>query len=483
MDTIHAIVIALIPSSAMAMSSMLLIFFDSFETSKAIESSSQSLCAGLIMAAVAVELFPILMDNPSIGLTDAELLISVFCGFAIAISFLYGVGWIAGSFDADNDNDNISVKVLDQASKERSAKLIELSPHAASYQSLSGSDSPVSADHQDWEEQEVVIATEAIAAPGHRAKIRESAVDVSNSIRSIDTKMGQIFSMEGRPVLSTFREELTEDIDKEVHLLQYKIDHVRRLLEGSGAEISPAHHLPTESWLNENNKKRIHRNMSLLKILCSNIIDDLDNHQNISTIMLQEMHGHIQNMDSILTKLHNKVSMASYRWKKRNAVKGPIPAMGSIIPISLVVPVVVDAMVDGFLIGLSSSISLRVGFILASANAIEMSFLGIAVSMRIRKCTGSNILLRYLSLLTPPLVMCLFTFVGMFCGAAAAAHAPLFVMFVSFGIVALLSLACNELLWESRQAVGGEDTWQNTMILFVGVFLIIVMDKIQPDER
>lgn len=464
----------------MALSSLLLICFDSFETSKAVESFSQSLCAGLIMAAVAVELFPILMDNPTIELSCSVLLGSVFCGFAVAISFLYGVGCLADSFDTDNDN--ISVKILDQANKERQTKLIEISPqHATNYQSLSGSDSPVSADDEEWEEQDVVIATEAIATPSHRAKIRESAVDVSNSIRSIDVKMGQIFSMDGRPVLSTFREELTEDIDKEVHLLQYKIDHVRRLLEGCGAPTSP-HHSPTESWLNDNNKKRIHRNMSLLKILCSNIIDDLDNHPKITTGMLQEMHGQIQNMDSILTKLHNKVSLASYRWKKRKAAKGPIPAMGSVIPISLVVPVVVDAMVDGFLIGLSSSISLRVGYILASVNAIEMSFLGIAVSMRIRKCTGSIIVLRYLSLLTPPLVMFVFTFVGMLCGSAAAAHAPLFVMFVSFGIVALVCLACNELLWESRQAIGGEDSWQNTVILFVGIFLIIVMDKVQPSD-
>lgn len=35
--------------------------------------------------------------------------------------------------------------------------------------------------------------------------------------------------------------------------------------------------------------------------------------------------------------------------------------MGSTIPISLVLPVLIDAMVDGFLIGLSAAISFRVG--------------------------------------------------------------------------------------------------------------------------
>lgn len=41
-----------------------------------------------------------------------------------------------------------------------------------------------------------------------------------------------------------------------------------------------------------------------------------------------------------------------------------------------------------------------------------MGFLGIAMSIRIRKCTGSHILLRYMALLSPPLVMLIFTLIG-----------------------------------------------------------------------
>ena len=53
------------------------------------------------------------------------------------------------------------------------------------------------------------------------------------------------------------------------------------------------------------------------------------------------------------------------------------------------------------------------GYILAATNAVEMAFLGMALSIRIRKCTGSHMVFRYMSLLAPPAVMLIFTCVGM----------------------------------------------------------------------
>ena len=52
------------------------------------------------------------------------------------------------------------------------------------------------------------------------------------------------------------------------------------------------------------------------------------------------------------------------------------PLLGDKIPISLVVPVTLDCFTDGFLIGVSVSISPSAGIVLGIANCLEMSFLG-----------------------------------------------------------------------------------------------------------
>jgi hypothetical protein len=49
------------------------------------------------------------------------------------------------------------------------------------------------------------------------------------------------------------------------------------------------------------------------------------------------------------------------------------------------------------------------------------------------------------------------------------------VSFVSFGIVALLTLVCTELLIEARNAQGDEEIWWITMAIFLGVYLVLIM--------
>ena len=93
--------------------------------------------------------------------------------------------------------------------------------------------------------------------------------------------------------------------------------------------------------------------------------------------------------------------------------------LGSFIPMNLIIPIIIDSMIDGFLIGLSTSIAIRIGFILSLTNTLEMSFLGIALALRVRKCTASHIIIRYFSLITPPITMFCFTFIGLYFGNVA----------------------------------------------------------------
>ena len=61
---------------------------------------------------------------------------------------------------------------------------------------------------------------------------------------------------------------------------------------------------------------------------------------------------------------------------------------GDKVPYGLVVPVIMDCFTDGFLIGVAVALSFKAGIILGAANCLEMSFLGMAYSTRLVKCTG-----------------------------------------------------------------------------------------------
>lgn len=112
------------------------------------------------------------------------------------------------------------------------------------------------------------------------------------------------------------------------------------------------------------------------------------------------------------------------------------------------------------------------------ANMIEMGFLGLAVSLRVKQCIGSSAVTRYSALILPPLVMLASSLVGALSGTAASAHPVVFIGFISFGIVALLYLVVNELLVEAREAQGSTEYWWTAMVLFVGIYSVILLDMV-----
>ena len=112
------------------------------------------------------------------------------------------------------------------------------------------------------------------------------------------------------------------------------------------------------------------------------------------------------------------------------------------------------------------------------ANMIEMGFLGLAVSLRVRKCTGNSSCARMSALICPPLVMLAAAVIGAVSGSAARAHPVVYIGFISFGIVALLYLVVNELLVEAREAQAGKEYWWTAMVLFVGIYSVMLLDLV-----
>ena len=88
-----------------------------------------------------------------------------------------------------------------------------------------------------------------------------------------------------------------------------------------------------------------------------------------------------------------------------------------------------------------------VGIILGVANTLEMSFLGMAYTTRIMKCTGSSSTLRLLSTYIPPLIMFAASGFGgwMVESGQFIGNPAIFIGFVAFAVVLLLALV-NDLL-------------------------------------
>ena len=263
-----------------------------------------------------------------------------------------------------------------------------------------------------------------------------------------------------------------------------------RLIQGAGSEIEA---VVPRLWITERGLCSLKSRLKELRGFALNLQEAVDRGcagggigspvavglQQVDVRLLHEIHDTIDRMDRHVERLHETVENYSFKWGKRGKKRIiPIPTSGSYIPMSLIIPVTVDCIVDGFLLGTTSAISLRAGIVLAFANMIEMGFLGLAVSVRIQKCTGSSVAARYASLVLPPLIMLLSSVLGAMCGALSRNAPTVYIGFISFGIVALVYLVVNELLVEAREALEGQEQWWTALTLFAGIYAVIVLDLV-----
>ena len=87
-------------------------------------------------------------------------------------------------------------------------------------------------------------------------------------------------------------EAIAEKIDEEVHLLQYKLDHVRRLLQGSESEgfcntaATPAggnKRRQTSNWVTEERKLVMKKKLSKIKLTAEHLLEHINEAQTRST--------------------------------------------------------------------------------------------------------------------------------------------------------------------------------------------------------
>lgn len=229
-------------------------------------------------------------------------------------------------------------------------------------------------------------------------------------------------------------------------------------------------------WITEAGKASLVTGLDLLKQDAKALVTFLSlEHPTAQSLV--DIHRTMSEMDNYISKLHDTVEEYSLKWgRRRRGANIATVSAGSTIPLSLMLPVTVDCIVDGFMVGITCSISIRAGFILALANCIEMGFLGLAVALRIKQCTASSVTNRYAALIVPPLMMLVFSVLGAYIGNSARNYPMVYIGIIAFGVVALLYLVVNELLVEAREALQGNEQWWSGMVIFFGIYCVLLLD-------
>lgn len=142
-----------------------------------------------------------------------------------------------------------------------------------------------------------------------------------------------------------------------------------------------------------------------------------------------------------------------------------------LIPWAMLIAVSVDLFIDGLLIGISLIAGEQGGLLVAIALAIEILFLGIAISASLMQ---KNIV-KLLSI-SALIIMALLVIIGAILGSYLISQSNDFVIeaVLAFGVVALLYLVTEELLEEAHEI---RDTPVITSAFFAGFLIIYLLNQ------
>jgi zinc transporter ZupT len=549
-----AIAVGAAPTMSMILCSL---FISSIEVAPWISASLQNFAAGLILAAVGNELFPLL----SADVTPTTSMIGTTIGFVAALGILHGLDALTEYFEEEEEDGdghhssnaggedekgfwkknkefykkianakgiklaNAGKSVSDKSSSAAGAEEGDLAASGIEM-SLDGTRSdiiPAESDNEsemddeeasiresfapaksmgDWEDGSMQVSTRAIHNLEHRRHIEEHLQEILDSVKGIQgmaqtlvetSETGAAPSDEGgnsNPVQAMASQgagrnlslkdsdQISERMDEEIHSLQYKLDHSRRLLQGTEFDFDLSEDGELPDWaanavINPENKGELTNRIDVLRVIAEHLLEHIQGTAPIGPSELKEVYHHMDEMHENLESFHTTVEKIGRRWKSKRELM--MPSLGATVPTSLLVPVTMDCFTDGLLIGVAVAINTKAGLVLGLANTLEMGTLGMAYSCRISKCTGSTLLVRNLTLYIPPICMFLSAGLGAFIADAASDDPVIYVAFVGFGVVALLSLVCGELLIEAREAQGDDDKWYINLWVIIGVYLVLMI--------
>ena len=183
--------------------------------------------------------------------------------------------------------------------------------------------------------------------------------ELAEAVAQVDVRAHRLLA----PNIEVEEEELlSEAIDEEIHRLHYKLDHTRRLLEGSESGSKQTPFGFDKALLVERVAEIRQCVVHLQEHFGAAIFDH-------PTVL--EVHGHMDELEGLLTHFHTEVQTGVTYWRHRGAKHTLHTSSG--LPLSLVAAVMIDSFIDGFLIGISCAFKPHAGLVLAAANGAHAS--------------------------------------------------------------------------------------------------------------
>jgi hypothetical protein len=250
-----SLVIGLMPSVCMGIASF---FLSQLTISGVIEACFQNLAGGLILGAVAAELFPLLQDDT---MSHRDQMVGITVGFLVGLVVLNGTEpvveacvayWnrksgrnngeaVAGSEHKCDGADVYNPLGLGQAIDKSTnttigqRKKTDIPFHDIEEQSLSSElrglrrHGPGQSERDllsEWAYDPVELSSVALAHPNHRSHLEDHLVEIHSRVGEMEVKAARLV---GEDSLSQKEsEQIAEEIDEAIHVLQYKLDHCRR---------------------------------------------------------------------------------------------------------------------------------------------------------------------------------------------------------------------------------------------------------------
>lgn len=315
-----AFLVGAIPTLTMSLASILL---TSISVSSLTEAAFQNFAAGLILAAVASELFPLMIGA---DISASNSMIGISAGFAIGLLMLNGTEAAIEFFIQVADKRKASIigtggpsTVSDIVRKKTDIPFdnieenlsLELSSFYAGRRGSHG-DRVGFLENETWEEAPLAKASLAIASPRHRNHLEAHLVELHDCILLMEAKATQLF--EGHTIPLKDSEQIAEEIDEAIHSLQYKLDHCKRLLQGSETDAELSIQGTTivntvlfdNGWSTDAKRIQLKGRLNGLKATATHLVEHIKEAV-IDKDTLQEMHEHMEHMDTQLSSFHSSV--------------------------------------------------------------------------------------------------------------------------------------------------------------------------------
>jgi len=291
------------------------------------QAGTQNFSAGLLIAAVAGELFPLMngkerpigADQDDVAQpSEAASTFAIFAGFVIGLVFMFGLEFLTGDEDGEEDN------------------------HKAQKESDQGMDKPMLTG---------VEATEALQAVKDDSRLMAQQVEMLKS----RLPMGE-----------------RDQIDEVVHSMGATVDKTKR-------------------HLNLANKEKLidARNIARMQVHVGELSEQCESLGQCTN--LTDARVAYKAVKGTLKHIHGHTERVKFKRWATVAKPPPDVELKETIEWPLVFAVSVDGAVDGLLIGLAFSASKTAGWSMAIATTIEMCFLGLSFSATIENETRSKV--------------------------------------------------------------------------------------------